>query len=108
MKNVLILGGMVLVIVGIGVYSNFFATETYEAPVIETSTVTVEKEVDNINKRIEKAQQDADVEVRAKAQAEYDAYYTAEMAKIKAAVLKEIEQELESERLEVEKSITGY
>lgn len=108
MKNVLAL------LVGAGllgsmafVYFNEQATTTYEA---QNEPVVVEKEVtvDNLAKRIAEAQEAAEADIKAKAQAEYDALYAAEMNKVKAAVLKEVEDEIEAQRLEVESEITGY
>jgi hypothetical protein len=100
---------MITILVGIGLYSKFFAPTTYEAP-HATSTITVEKEVevDNISKRIEDAQDAARGDIEQEAQAEYDAVYKAGMAKVKAAELLKIEQEIEAQRLEVEKQVQGY
>jgi hypothetical protein len=101
---------MITVLVVIGVYQTYFAPTTYEAETTATSTVVVTEEVqvDNISRRIEDAQAEARGDIEQKAQAEYDAIYKAEMAKVKAAVLLEVEQELEAQRLEVEKQVQGY
>lgn len=98
---------VVIGLLGALVYSYMSEPTTYEA---QNETVVVEKEVevDNLEKRIEDAQNAAQAEIEAKAQAEYDAVYTAEMAKVKAEVLLEVEQEIEAQRLEVESQIQAY
>lgn len=88
-------------------YLNYMQPTTYEAhnePVVVEKTV----EVDSLEERIKNAQNAATADIEAKAQAEYDAVYEAEMAKVKASVLLEIEQEIEAQRLEVESQIQAY
>lgn len=86
---------------------NYMQPTTYEA---SSGPVVVEKEVevDNLEKRIKDAQDGAQSEIEARAQAEYDAVYEAEMAKVKASVLLEVEKEIEAQRLEVESQIQAY
>lgn len=99
------------VIAGVGLTGGLWYTyqsqpTTYEAP--EPTVVEKEVEVDNLAKRVEDAQKSALSDIEAKAQAEYDAVYQAEMAKVKASVLLEVEQEIEAQRLEVESQIQAY
>lgn len=93
----------------IGSLAYLYATQpiTYTAP-NEPVVVEKEVEVDNLKKRIEDAQTAAMANIEAKAQAEYDAVFETEMSKVKAAVLLEVEQEIEAERLEVESQIQTY
>lgn len=98
---------VVIGLLGALVYQYMSEPTTYSS---QNETVVVEKEVevDNLEKKIEDAQNAASGEIEAKAQAEYDAVYQAEMAKVKAQVLLEAEQEIEAQRLEVESQIQAY
>lgn len=107
MKKLLFLGGMVALI-GVGLYIRNGGAVTYSAPLIKTETVEKQVVVDNVTQRVAEAQDAQKTAIEAKAQAEYQAVYDAEMAKIKADVLKQVEDELAAQRKEIEKTITSY
>lgn len=107
MKVLITVTGIVLVVGGIVVNTPLFNKISYTAP---QSPETIEKEVlvDNIAKRVQEAQEAAKAEIEAKAKAEYQAVFDAEMAQVKATVLKQIEGEIAAERKVAEQAVTSY
>lgn len=83
-------------------------TEEYVAPEIIEREVEVERTVNLTEERIRQAQEAAMPDIESKAQEAYDAMMELELNKIKAATLKEIEQELKEERIKTEEEIGAY
>lgn len=108
MKTNIIFGGVVIGLLALLIGANRSNESIIYEAQNEPTVIETEVEVDIIADRVKTAQEAAQAEITAKAQAEYDAVYTMEMAKIEARVLQDIEAEIAATRLEVEKNIQSY
>lgn len=104
-KATLVLMGIIIIFVG----TYFVQSQThYVAPEVIEREVEVERTVNLTEKRIQQAQEAAMSDIESKAQAAYDAMKELELNKIKASVLKDIEDELKEERIRTEEEIGAY
>jgi hypothetical protein len=102
---------LLIVIVGIGIITFIFmGSNTMEVVAPEIERVEIEKEVvvDALEVKIKEAQDAASDTIQAKAQAAYDAAYEHEMKTIEAQVLKDVEAEIKTRRIETEKETGAY
>lgn len=112
MKRAALVGVAATLLVALGAYAyhylGFGSITVTNTPDVVKEFIEVEKEVPSDEVRIKEAQNAARADIEAKAQAAYDDMYQLEMNKIKADVLLEIETEIKSQRIEVEKEIGVY
>lgn len=105
---------VVILLLGVGIVSAagyaIFGSSTIEVvnPAVEREVVVEEVTVDNIEARIAEAQEAARAEIETKADEMRAQYIDNEMKTIEAAVLAEVEAELEARRIGLEKETGAY
>jgi hypothetical protein len=101
-------------VVGIGVIGGillnvpYTATHTQESTEVEITALPEVVEVDVIEKRIADAQAEAMDSINEKADAMRGEFVANELKKIEAEVLAEIEKEIKTRRVDVEKQTGAY
>ena len=103
-----VIGVVAAIVVTGGFATNWGREEYQQEPEPEIITEFIETQVKEEDVRIREAKEAARASTTAKAQAAYDDMFTNEMNKVEAAVLKEIEEEINDRRLEVEGEIGSY
>lgn len=106
MKTTAIISGLVIVM-SVGVYLHY-TNEDVIAVNPRVETVEVEKEVDAIEKRIADAQAEAMASIEERANAMRDEFIDNELKKVETQVLKEVQAELDSRVIDLEKSTGAY
>lgn len=106
MTKVAIISGLIIVMSG-AIYSIYGQKEVI-AVNTKVETVEVEKEVDAIEKRIADAQAEAMTSIEDLANAMRDEFIDNELKKVETQVLKEVQAELDSRVIDLEKSTGAY